>query len=112
MNQYVRWIIFGVVALGIVILLIFAGSNKKLRQQLTALLLEKKIKTEIDIIKDKAIIIKNKADNNKIAAEEAEQLSKNNDATIAEKKQLLQKQFENNGMTADEITNRFKHLGV
>ena len=112
MKPSLRWIGFGLLAVGIIALLLVFGANKKLRQKLTALLLEKKIKTEISNLKDTAIIAKAKADANKISAEEAEQVSKAADEAISKQKTALQEGLKKKGLTADEITDRFKSLGV
>ena len=112
MKQYWRWIIFGLVAVGIIALLLFAGANKKLRQRLMALLLERKVKTEIQNLRDKAASAKAKADSDKIDAEEAEQIASTTDKEIAEKKQSLQKGLEERGLDAAEIADRFRSLGV
>jgi len=112
MKQYLRWIIFGLVAVGIIILLVLVGANTKLRQQLTAFLLEQKTKTEIAGLKDKAIVAKTKADAGKLDAEQAEQVANETGKAIFKKKETLQKSYESKGMDADEIANRFNNLGV
>jgi hypothetical protein len=112
MKQYWRWIVFGVIAIGIIVLLVLVGANQKLRQQLVALLLEQKVKTEIAGLKDKAIIAKTKADSGKIEAEEAEQVANETEEAISKKKETLQKKYESDGLDTDEIANRFNNLGV
>ena len=84
MKRYWRWIVFGLVAVGVLTLLLLVGSNKKLRQKLTALLIQEKAKTEINNLKDKAIVAKTRADSGKISAEEAE-----NEANSAEEAILI-----------------------
>ena len=112
MKKYWRWIVFGVVAIGIIALLLFIGANKDLRQRLTALLLERKVKTEIQNTRDKAAAAKAKADTNQISAEEAADVAKQSEEAIAKQKTALQQGLKARGLNAGEIANRFTSLGV
>lgn len=112
MKKYGRWIIFGIIAVGIIALLIFVGVNKNLRQRLAALLLERKVKTEIQNLRDKAVDAKARADANRIDAEEAEQIAKETGEAISKQKKALEEGFKKRGLSADEIADRFRNLGV
>jgi len=111
-KNYARWVVYGLLAVGVIVLLLVVGVNKDLRQRLTALLLERKVKTEIQSLQEKAAIAKAKAQANQISAEEAEKASKAADEAISKQKQALQAGLEQKGMSADEIANRFRNLGV
>ena len=110
--NYIRWIIFGLVALGIIVLLVLCGANKNLRERLVALLLERKVKTAIQGLQDQAATSKAKAQANQMSAEEAEVAAKVVADAIAKQKQSLQTGYEQKGMTSDEIAERFRNLGI
>lgn len=112
MKQYGRWIIFGLIAIGVIILLVVLGVNKDLRQKLTALLLERKVKTTIQGLQDQAADARAKAQANQMSAEDAEKAAKAAEAAIVQQKQALQAGFESRGLNAEEIADRFKRLGV
>jgi len=112
MKSYIRWIIFGVIALGIIALLVLVGLNTKLRQQLVALLLEQKTKNEIADLQEQAIVVKTKADIDKLNADQLHALAKKNEEAISKKKEALQKTYESKGMSADEIATRFRNLSI
>ena len=112
MKKHLRWIGFGVLAVGVIVLLLVVGANKNLRQRLTALLLERKVKTEIQDSRDKAAAAKAKAEANKLGAEEAEKIAKESEEAISKQKEALQAGLEERGLNADEIADRFRNLGV
>ena len=112
MKKYGRWIVFGLLAVGVIILLLVVGANEKLRKRLTALLIQEKAKTEINNLKDKATVAKTKADSGKITAEEAEKEAKAAEEAISKQKQALQQGLEKKGLSADEIADSFTRLGV
>ena len=112
MKKYGRWIIFGLVAAGIIALLLLVGLNSDLKKKLSSLLLEKKIKTKIQNLRDKAAAAKIKADAGKVSAEEAENTAKETEEAISKQKEVLQKGLEKEGLNADEIVDRFRNLGI
>lgn len=112
MKKYGRWIIFGLVAIGIIILLVLLGTNKEMRQRLTALLLERKVKNRIEDLRENAANIKAKAEANQISAEKADQIAKEAEQAISEQKKALQEGLEKRGLNADEIADRFRHLSI
>lgn len=112
MKKYGRWIAFGVVAVGLIALLILVGANKKLRQKVEALLLERLIKNKVQDLKEKAAVAKSKAEAGKISAEEAEHVANEAEKAISEQKENLQKKLETKGMSADEIADRFNNLRI
>ena len=112
MKKYGRWIVFGLLAVGIVVLLLVVGANKNLRQKLIALLLEKKVKTEISNLKDKATAAKTLADAGKMDAKEAEAEAAAAEEAISKQKKDLEKGLEKRGFNADEITDRLRNLSV
>ena len=91
MKQWGRWIWFGAVALVLIIVLVFVGANKKLRQQIEALLLERFVKNKVNDLEDKAIVIKTRAEMNEISAKEAEEKAGLLDKKIKEQKSKLEK---------------------
>jgi ABC-type lipoprotein release transport system permease subunit len=112
MKNYLRWATFGLVAVGIIALLLLLGANKNLRQRLTALLLEKKVKTEIQGLQEQAANARAKAQANQISAEAAEATAKATEEAISKQKQALQAGLEQRGANAEEIASRFRNLGV
>jgi DNA-directed RNA polymerase specialized sigma24 family protein len=111
-KKYGRWILFGLVAVGIIVLLILGGVNKDLRQRLTALLLERKVKNKIQDLKEEAAASRAKAEASEISAEEAEQVATATEEAISEQKKALEMGLEERGLNADEIADRFGRLGV
>jgi hypothetical protein len=111
-KKYGRWIIFGVVAVGLIALLLLVGANKKLRQRVTALLLERFVKNKVSDLKEKAAHAQAKAEAGTIKAEEAEQVAKDTEEAISKQKGNLQKKYEDQGMSADEISNRFNTISI
>lgn len=112
MQKYIRWIIFGVVALGLIVLIVVVGLNKDLRQKVEALLLEKFVRNKVADLRDKATAAKTKADAGKISAEQAEQVAADTEKAISEQKDGLQQGLEQRGLSADEIANRFNNLSI
>lgn len=112
MKKYGRWIIFGVVAVGIIALLLLVGINGNLRRKLEILLLELQIKTKVANIKEKAAATKAKAEANEISAVEIEKEAKATEEAISKQKEALQKGLEKRGLNADEIADRLGNLGV
>lgn len=110
--KYVRWIVFGLIAAVIVVLWILLGSNKKLRQQIEALLLERLVKNKIQDLRDRAVEIKAKADANQIDAEKAKQEASAIEQEISEHKDALQMDLESRGLDAKEIADRFRKLNL
>jgi len=107
-KNYLRWAAFGLVAVGLIVLLLLLGSNKSLRQRLTALLLEKKVKTAIQGLQEQAADAKAKAQANQIGAEEAEATAKATEEAILKQRQALQAGLEQRGA----IASRLRNLGV
>lgn len=112
MKKYGRWVVFSVVAAGLITLLVFIGVNKKLRQRVTALLLERFVKNKVSDLKEQAAHAQAKAEAGIIKAEEAEQVAKNMGEAISKQKENLQKKYEDQGMSADEISNRFNNINI
>ena len=112
MKNYGRWIVFGLVAAGIIALLLLVGANKNLRERLVALLLERKVKTAIQGLQDQASTAKARAQANQLSAEEAEKAAKVVADAIASQKQALQAGYEQQGLTANEIAERFTNLNI
>ncbi len=112
MKKYVRWVIFGLVAVGLIVLLILVGANKKLRQKVEALLLERLVRNKVRDLEDKAAHAQAQAEAGKIKAEEAEQVAKETGEAISKQREDLQKKYESQGMDADEISNRFNNLDI
>lgn len=110
MKKYGRWIIFGVVAVGLLVLLLLVGANEKLRQRVTALLLERFVKNKVSDLKDKAAHAQAQAEAGKMKAEEAEQVAKDTEEAISRQKENLQKKYEDQGMSADEISTRINNI--
>lgn len=108
--KYGRWIVFGVVAIGLIALLIFLGANKKLRDQIQALLAEKLLNNKVRDLQDQASKVQAQADAGKIKADEALAAAKSVEEDIKKHKLLLQQQYEAQGLSADEISNRFNNL--
>jgi hypothetical protein len=112
MKKYWRWIVFGVVALVLVIALVLVGANKKLRQQIQILLMEKFTRNQVKDLEEQATVIRTKAENNEIEGQEAEAQAQKLDNQIKDKKDSLKKGLENKGMSADEISDRFNNLRI
>lgn len=112
MKKYGRWVVFGVVATGLIALLLLVGANKKLRQKVTALLLERFVKNKVSDLKEKAAHAQAKAEAGTIKAEEAEQVAKNTEEAISKQKENLQKKYEDQGMSANEISDRFNNISL
>jgi len=112
LKNYGRWIVFGLVAVGIITLLLLVGVNKDLRQRLIALLLERKVKTAIQGLQEQATTAKAKAQANQMSAEEAERAARVTADAIAEQKLALQSEYKQQGLTANEIAERFRGLGI
>ena len=107
-----RWIIYGLVAIVVIALLLLVGSNKNLRQRLTALLLERKVKTSIQGLQEQAAAAKAKAEANQISAQEAEDVIKAAEEAISRQKQELQAGLADGGLNAQEIADRFRNLRI
>jgi hypothetical protein len=112
MKNYLRWVAFGLVAVGLIALLLLLGANKDLRQKLVALLLEKKVKTEIQGLQEQAADARAKGRANQISAEAAEAAVKTAEEAILRKKQALQAKLTQGGANAEEIAARLRNLGV
>lgn len=112
MKKYIRWVVFGLVAVGLIVLLVLIGANKKLRQRVEALLLERLVRNKVRDLQDKAAHAKAQAEAGKIKAEEAEQIANETGEAIKKQKEDLQKKYESRGMDADEISNRFNNLDI
>ncbi|MCK5601180.1 hypothetical protein KAR91_04900 [Candidatus Pacearchaeota archaeon] len=112
MKKYGRWIVFGLVAIGLIVLLLLVGVNKNLRQKIKALLLERLVKNKVNDLNEEAAVAKSKAESGKISAEEAENVAKEKEEAISKQKENLQKKLETKGMSADEIANRFNNLRI
>lgn len=110
MKKYGRWIVFGVVALGLLALMLLVGANTKLRQRIEALLLERFVKNKVNDLKEKAARAQAKAEAGTIKAEEAEQVANDAEVAISRQKENLQKKYEDQGMSADEISNRINNI--
>ncbi len=110
--QYIRWIAFGVVAVGIIVVLVLFGLNRKLRQQLEALLLEKLVKTKVRNLEDQALVIKTQAGRNQIDAATAESEAAKLEAKIKAEKDQLKSKLETKGLAADDISNRLNNLRI
>jgi len=111
-KKSLRWVIFGVIAVGLVALLLLVGANKKLRQRVEALLLERFIKNKVKDLEDKAAVVKAQAEVGKTNAEEAEKVAKETEEAIKKQKTDLQKKLEDRGLSADEISTRFNNLRI
>lgn len=112
MKKYARWVIFGLVAIGLIVLLVLIGANKKLRQRIEALLLERFVKNKVRDLQDKAAHTEAQAEAGKIKAEEAEKVARETGEAISKQKKDLQKKYESQGINADEISNRFNNLDI
>lgn len=112
MKKYIRWIIFGLIAVGLIAILLLIGANEKLRKKVTALLLEKFIQNKVKDLQEKAAYAKAQAEAGKIKAEEAEKIAQETGEIISKQKEDLQKKYENQGMNANEISDRFNHLDI
>ena len=108
--KYGRWIIFGLVAVGIIALWLLFGANKNLRQRIEALLLERLVKNKIQDLRDKSADVKARADSNQINAEQAEKEAADIEKAISEQKTALQGGLESRGLNAEEIADRFTRL--
>jgi len=111
-KKYVRWVVFGLIAVGLIVLLVLVGANEKLRKRVTALLLERLVQNKVKDLQDKAATAKAQAEAGKIKAEEAEKIAKETGEAISKQKGDLQKKYESQGMDADEISDRFNHLDI
>lgn len=112
MKKFGRWLLFGMFAIGLMVLLFVVGINKNLRAQLEALLLEKFVKNKVGDLKEKAARAQTKAEAGVISAEEAEKIAKSTEEEILKQKEDLQKKYEEQGMAADDISNRINNLRV
>lgn len=112
MKKYIRWIIFGLIAVVLIILLVLVGINEKLREKVSSLLLEKFIQNKVRDLRDRAEYVRAQADAGKIAAEEAEKIVRETNETVSKQKESLQSKYESKGMNADEISNRFNNLNI
>lgn len=112
MSSTWRWILFGVLALLAIVGLVLLGANKKLRQRISGLLLERFIKNKVSDLKEKAVKVQTLAEQNKIDAKEAEQQAKEIEEAIEGQKEALQQGLEKRGLDADEISNRFNNLSI
>jgi len=111
-KKYSRWLLFGILAIGLIILLFLFGINKNLRIQLEALLLEKFVSNKVSDLKEKAARAQTKAEAGVISAEEAESIAKSIEEAIIRQKEDLQKKYEEQGMAADDISTRINNLHV
>ena len=112
MKKYWRWILFGLLIVGLILLWLVVGANKRLRQRVEALILEKFVKNKVQDLKEKAAAVKARADLTKEQAEAAENTAKEIETEISKQKETLQKGLENRGMDATEISNRFNNLRI
>ncbi len=112
MKKYWRWILFGLLVIGLIVLWLVIGANKNLRQKVEALILEKFIKNKVHDLKEKASAARAVGDHTKEEAEAAENKAKEIEKEISKQKEVLQRGLENRGMNADEISNRFNNLSI
>lgn len=111
-KKYIRWIIFGLIASILLLLIVLVGANKKLRRQISLLLQEQLIKTKIKDLQDQAIIVKHRASNNEVSAEKMEEAANKINGEILKQKQKLEKDMVIRGLSANEISNRFNNLRI
>lgn len=112
MKKYLRWIVFGLVAIVLIVLLLLVGANKKLRQHIESLLLERFVKNKVRDLEDEAATAIAKAKMGRTSAKEAEKIASDTEKKIEKQKADLQEKLENRGMSADEISNRFNNLRI
>lgn len=112
MKKWGRWIIFGIIAVLAIVGIIVFSANKKLRQRIESLLLERFIKNKVSDLKEKAVEVKTLAEKGKLDAKEAEDEAKAIEEQIAGQKEALQQGLEKRGLDADEISNRFNNLSI
>ena len=100
------------VAVGLIVLLVLVGANKKLRQKVEALLLERLVKNKIRDLEDKAAQVTAAAEAEEMSAKEAEETAAELKQEISKQKEALQSKLELRGMNADEISTRFNRLRI
>jgi len=111
-KRYWKWIAFGLVAIGLLVLWLLVASNKNLRQRVEVLLLEKFVRNKVQGLQDEAAAANALAASNEKGAQEAAKRAKELEAAISEQKQSLQSGLESRGLNADEIANRFRNLNI
>ena len=100
------------VAVGLIVLLVLVGANKKLRQKVEALLLERLVKNKIRDLEDKAAQVTAAAEAEEMSAKAAEETATELKQEISKQKEALQSKLELRGMNADEISTRFNRLRI
>ena len=110
--KYIRWIFFGLIAIVLIVLLILVSANKKLRQKVEVLLLERFVKNKVKDLEDKASNASIKAKIGKMEAEKAEEIAEVTHIKILKQKKDLQEKLEHRGLTSDEISTRFNNLSI
>lgn len=110
--KYWRWIVFGLVAIAIIVLWLLVGANKNLRQRIESLLLERLVKNKVQDLRDRATTIKAQADSNQMDAKKAQQAASAIEQAIAKQKAALQGGLESRGLNAQEIADRFSKLRI
>ena len=112
MKKYWRWIVFGAVAVGLIALWLLLSSNKKLRQKIEALILERFITNKVSDIKDQAANVRAKGETNEESAHEAEQEAADLEKQIEEQKKKLEEGLKSRGHSAEDISNRINNLNI
>ena len=112
MKRYLRWVVFGLIAVGLIALLVVFGANAKLREKMLRLMLELKVKTSIQDLKEKAATASAKAKDDSDEGVEAEKAAKEAEAKVSQKKEELRVQLTERGLSADEIADRFRKLDI
>jgi hypothetical protein len=110
--QYGKWIVFAVLVLVTIAILPFLAFNKKRRLKLEALILEKFTQTKINELKKQATHARMQAEAGIINAEDAMKIAKETNDAILKQKEDLQKKYEDQGMSVDEISNHINNISI
>lgn len=110
MKKYIRWIGFGLIAVVLIVLLLLVGLNRELRNKIKVLLTEQFIKNKVKDFEEDAAVAKSKAKSGKLEAKKAEKIAKEAEDKIKVQKEELEKKLNDQGLSADEISNRFNSL--
>jgi len=110
LKKYWRWIVFGLVAIGLIVLWLLVSSNKSLRQKLEVMLLERFVKNKVDGLEDQASAAKALAESGASDAAAAEATARQLAVAVAQQKATLQQGLESRGLDADQIAERFRNI--
>ena len=107
-----KWTMYCILAFLLLVVLILVSVNSELRGKVQRLLFENKLKTLIQSLKVKAAASIASAKVNKQAAQDAIDSAKDINSRIGVHKRALKSHYKDQGLTANEISDRFNNLNM